>query len=228
MDRKALFRMSYGVYIVSSKRGGDLNGQIANAVVQITAEPPKVLVGINKANLTHEFIAESGVFAISVLAESTPMEFIGKFGFRSGREVNKFEGVNYKLGVSGAPVVLDNAVAYVDCKLSSSHDAGTHTIFVGEVVDAQLLSNEPPMTYAYYHQIKGGRSPKNAPTYAAPQKNEGAKGQKYICTVCGYVYDPAEGDPSSGADPGTPFDKLPSGWVCPICGASKSAFEPVR
>lgn len=171
MDTKALYKLSYGMYIVCSKKGDKLNGQIANTVFQITSEPPTIAVSINKNNLTHDYIDESKVFAASVLGTSTPLPFIGRFGFRSGRDFNKLEGVNYKIGKTGAPVVLENTVACVEARVVKQMDVGTHTIFVGEIVDAEILNEkEEHMTYAIYQQVKRGTTPTTAPTYIAEVK----------------------------------------------------------
>ena len=117
MDKKALHKISYGLYIVSSKKGDKFNGQIANTVFQTTAEPPMVAICINKKNLTHEFIQKSKVFTISILSKETPMKFIGLFGFRSGRDLDKFKDVNYKIGIIGIPIVLDNTIGYLECEV---------------------------------------------------------------------------------------------------------------
>ena len=177
-------------------------------------------------------VEKSKVFSASVLSKNTPMEFIGRFGFKSGRDTDKFQGINYKKGTTGVPIVVDNSIAYVEAKVISALDAGTHTIFVGEVVDCDVLGDGEPMTYDYYHQIKGGKAPKTAPTYIKDEKSEGKEAvkvsaKKYRCTVCGYVYDPARGDPESGIAAGTPFEQIPDTWSCPICGAKKSEFEPI-
>jgi len=233
MDTKALYKLGYGVYVVTSRKGDLINGQIANTLFQVTSEPPAVAVSINKSNYTHEFIKESRVFAASVLCQDTPMPFIGQFGFKSGRDTDKFEGVNYKTGETGAPVVTDYAVSYIEARVTKEMDVGTHTIFIGEVVDAGIISDEVCMTYDYYHQIKGGKTPKAAATYVEEKKEENIKKEattemdKYECTVCGYVYDPADGDPDNGVEPGTAFKDLPDDWVCPVCGAEKSEFEKV-
>lgn len=165
MDRKALHKLSYGMYVVCSVRDGRFNGQVANSVFQVTSKPPKIAVCINKSNLTHDFIVSSGVFSVSVLSRNTPMWFIGVFGFRSGRDVDKFSNVRFRKGVSGAPVVLDYTVAYVEAEVEKTVDVGTHTLFVGRVVDAGVLLEEEPMTYSYYRSVKHGVAPKNAPTY---------------------------------------------------------------
>src|SRR4030042_2388698 len=109
MNTKALYEISYGVYVVCSVNGDKMNGQIANTVIQVASEPPTLAVSINKDNLTHEYIKKSGVFTASILCQETPLSFIGNFGFKSGRDINKFEGVNYKIGTTGAPIVIDYA-----------------------------------------------------------------------------------------------------------------------
>jgi len=165
MDAKALYLISYGMYIICSKKGDKINGQTANSVVQVASEPPIISVCINKQNLTHEFIKESKVFTASILAQTAPLKLIGGFGFKSGRDVNKFEGVKYKLGQSGAPVILDSTLGYLEAKVIDSVDAKTHTIFVGELVGAEVLAEGEPMTYAYYHLVKRGTTPKSAPSF---------------------------------------------------------------
>jgi len=229
MNPKALHKISYGMYIVCSKKDGKFNGQIANTIIQTTSEPAMIAACLNKQNLTHEYVAASKVFTVSVLAESTPLELIGRFGFKSGRDLDKFEGVKVKTGVTGVPIVLDSAIAYFEAEVVGSMSAETHTLFVAKVLDAEILDEAAdPMTYAYYHLVKRGTSPKTAPTYIKEEpKAEAPKpmAAKWECTVCGYVYDPAQGDPDSGIEPGTAFEALPDGWVCPVCGASKSEFR---
>jgi ferric-chelate reductase [NAD(P)H] len=172
MNKAALQKCSYGVYIVSTQSDGKLNGQIANTACQITSEPATVSVSLNKDNLTHDLVNKSKVFSVSVLSEDAPMQFIGRFGFKSGREADKFDGVNFRIGKTSSPIVLDYVTSYMDCELISSMDVGTHTIFVGRVIDAEMVGEGRPMTYEYYHQVKGGKSPKTAPTYIAPSEPE--------------------------------------------------------
>ncbi len=226
MNQKTFHKISYGLYVVSSKKEGKLNGQIANTVFQVTSKPPVIAVSINKQNLTHEFIQKSKSFTISILSKETPMKFIGHFGFKSGRDLDKFKDINYKIGITDAPVVIENSIGYLEAELMNTIDAGTHTIFVGKVIDAEILNNSEPLTYDYYHQIKGGKSPKSAPTYIGEEK-EVNEMDKYECTVCGYVYDPEKGDPDSGINPGTSFEELPDDWVCPVCGVGKDQFEKI-
>ncbi|MCK4402514.1 MAG: rubredoxin [Dehalococcoidia bacterium] len=228
MNLKALFKLGYGLYVVGSRMEGKLNCQIANTVFQITSEPPVVAVSINKENLTHEFIAGSKVFTVSILSRDAPLSFIGHFGFKSGREVDKLKDVNYRLGETGAPIVLDHTLAYLEAKVVNQVDVGTHTIFVGELAEADVMKEGEPMTYAYYHQVKRGTTPKTAPSYIEERKAVAPKMAKYKCTVCGYIYDPELGDPDGGIKPGTPFEQIPDDWVCPVCGASKDKFEKVE
>ena len=228
MNLEALHNISYGLYVVSSSKGDKLNGQIANTVFQVASDPPAIAVCINKQNLTHEFITESKVFAASVLSQDTPLHFIGLFGFKTGREVDKFKDINYKLGELKVPIVLDHSLAYLEAKVVNQIDVKTHTIFIGQLAGADVLKEGEPMTYAYYHQVKRGTTPKAAPSYHEERKEAVSKMTKYRCTVCGYIYDPQAGDPDGGVKPGTPFEQLPDGWVCPVCGASKDAFEKVE
>ncbi len=228
MNHKALHNCSYGLYVISSRKGDRFNGQIANTVFQVTSDPPTIAVSINKQNLTHEFISESKVFTASILSQDTPLSFIGHFGFKSGRETDKLKGVNYKLGETKAPIVLDHSLAYLEAKVINQVDVGTHTIFIGEIMGADVLGEGEPMTYAYYHQVKRGSTPKTAPSYIEERKETVSKMVKYECTVCGYIYDPDLGDADGGIKPGTPFEEIPEDWVCPVCGASKDQFKKIE
>ncbi len=234
LDQKVFWDLSYGLYVVTAASGDKSNGQIANAVMQVCADPPRVVVCIHKDNLTHQYIRESGAYGVSILGEDVPMTFIGLFGFKSGRDVDKLSQCNWEKGPAGVPLVTDHALSVLDARVISEADAGTHTMFVGEVVSARKLASGVPLTYAAYHQLKKGKSPKHAPTYRAEQAGETGgerKGvatmDKYQCDVCGYIYDPEVGDPDSGIAPGTPFDQIPDDWVCPVCGASKDQFTKV-
>jgi flavin reductase (DIM6/NTAB) family NADH-FMN oxidoreductase RutF len=182
MNHKTLHKISYGLYIICSKKGKKINGQIVNALFQVTAEPQTIAVSINKKNLTHEFIENSKAFTVSVLSENTPLQFIGTFGFKSGRDIDKFKDIRYKLGKTHIPIVLDNSLAYVEAKVIDKIDVGTHTIFIANVEDGEILTEDKPMTYEYYHKVKGGFSPKNAPTYVGEvdkEKKEMKKMDKY-------------------------------------------------
>lgn len=236
MDLKVLRKISYGLYVIGSAREGSLNGQIANTVFQISSEPATLAVGINKSNLTWEFIKSSGIFTVSVLPKSVPLDFIGRFGFKSGRETDKYDGLSYRLGTTGAPILLEQSAGFLEAEVIASQDVNTHTLFIGRVVDAAVLSEEDPMTYAFYHQVKKGSVPPSAPSYIKGenkvddkpvQERRSNEMKKYECSVCGYVYDPAAGDPDSGVAPGTAFEDIPEDWVCPVCGVGKDQFEPL-
>lgn len=165
MNEKALYTLNYGLYIVSTKSGDKLNGQIANVVFQITAEPPKIAVCLSKENLTHTLVSESNIFNISVLGECCKMKLIGNFGFKSGRDIDKFKNYDYIIGKNGAPIVTDSSVAYIECKVENTMDVGSHTLFIGKVTEAELLMKDAPMTYSYYHMELKGKEPETAPTY---------------------------------------------------------------
>jgi rubredoxin/flavin reductase (DIM6/NTAB) family NADH-FMN oxidoreductase RutF len=204
LDMSVLYLLSYGMYVVA--------------------------VSINKENLTHELISQSGIFSVSILEESTPLGFIGRFGFRSGRELDKLSTVKHLRGIERCPIVVDNALAYLEVKVIDHVDVDTHTIFIGEVKQAKKLREGTPLTYTYYHQVKGGKTSKRAATYI-PSITETlpATGEvgKFRCEVCGWIYDPEKGDPEHGIALGTAFEDIPDDWVCPVCGASKSQFIPI-
>jgi flavin reductase (DIM6/NTAB) family NADH-FMN oxidoreductase RutF/rubredoxin len=161
------------MFIIASKKGGKFNGQIANTVLQVTGEPLEIMVSINRKNLTYDFIKSSGVFTASILSEQTPMTLIGTFGFKSGRDIDKFKDAKYRIGVTGAPIVTETTVGYFEAEVVGSLDCGAHTIFVGKVVDADILKPEAePMTYSYYHTVKKGLTPKTAATYIKQQQEK--------------------------------------------------------
>ncbi|MCE5201762.1 MAG: flavin reductase family protein [Synergistaceae bacterium] len=165
IEMKSLFSMTYGMYIVSTAVEGKLNGQVANAVMQITGDPVCVTTCLNKANLTAEMIGKSGFFSVSILEIDVPMTFIGQFGFKSGRDINKFENVNFLIGETGAPMVTDWSIGTFEAKVLHTMELPTHVLFVGEVISCKFLKEATPLTYADYHLIKKGKSPKTAPTF---------------------------------------------------------------
>jgi len=245
MDPNSFYKIPCGMYIVSTAYDGKLNGQIANAVVQVTAEPPKIMVSLNKQNLTCQLCQKSGVFSMTVLEKDTPMTFIGRWGFKSGRDTDKFDGVGYRMGKNGSPIVLDHAIACFEAKVTASLDAGTHLVLVGQVTEAEIIRDEEPMDYVYYRTVKKGLTSRFAASYQAKPKEEGAGREaqgagvapaapmsvpplaapaRYRCNACGYVYDPALGIPDAGIKPGTAFEGLPADWRCPVCGAGKDRF----
>ena len=167
INRSVFRNLSYGLYIVTSMDEGRLNGQVINTLIQVTSDPPRVAIIINKKNYTHELILKSKVFSASVLEESTPMTFIGPFGFRSGRDINKFSKVGFKKGVTGCPLVTEHALSVLEAEVIDQVDLGSHTVFIGNVLSSEVLKEGTPITYQYYHQILRGKSPPNAPTYEA-------------------------------------------------------------
>lgn len=165
LNRAVFGHLSYGLYIVTSINDGLKNGQIVNTVLQVTSEPPRVAIIINKKNLTHEFIMKSGVFGASVLDSSTPMPFIGLFGFKSGRDVDKLAQVTFIQGLTGCPLVTDNSISVLEAEVSNHVDVGTHTLFVGDVVACDVLKDGQPLTYHYYQTHLKGKASKQSPTY---------------------------------------------------------------
>ena len=225
MDLETLHYLTYGLFVVSSSKENKMNCQIANTVIQICSNPQIISAVINKNNLTHEYISASKVFTASILSIDTPIKFIGSLGFKSGRDTDKFADIKYKTGTTKAPVVLDYTLGYLEAEVINQVDVYTHTIFLGQVVDAEKVSTGEPMTYAYYQQVKRGTTPKTDPSYIAEKKEEKIKMDKYECGVCGYIYDPEKGDSDGGIKPGTRFEDLPDDWTCPVCGASKDQFK---
>lgn len=214
MNKNAFRNLSYGVYIISVWDENRPTGCTANCAMQITSEPATIAISINHDNYTNSCIKETGKFAISVLSEDSNPSIIGTFGFQSGKSINKFDSIKYEI-LDGMPVIKE-ACAYMTCEVINQMETDTHTVFLGRVVEADIISNGEPMTYSYYHKVIKGKSPKNAPTYIAEENKVEKKKEKYICGVCGYEY---SGD--------IPFEDLPEDYVCPICNQPKSVFEKV-
>lgn len=213
INKNAFRNMSYGVYIVSTLDGTRPTGCVANSAMQITSEPATIAVSINHDNYTNACIEKTGKFAISILCEETDPGLIGTFGFQSGKDVDKFVGVEavMKEDIS----VVADACGYVVCKVIGKMETSTHTVFLGEVMDADVLKKVDAMTYAYYHKVVKGKSPKNAPTYIAEEVEE-VKAAKWVCGICGYEYDGA-----------VPFKELPEDFTCPLCKQPKSMFKKI-
>lgn len=239
MQIEAFFKLTYGLYVVSTRSGQNTNAYIANTAFQVTAEPAQLAISCSKDNYSAKLIEDSAAFSVSILHQKTSQGLISTMGYKSGADTDKFKGYNFIEGQSGAPILVDDCMAWFDCKVVQKLDVGTHILFIGEVIDSKLLDDtQVPMTYAYYREVKNGVAPKNAPTYvdksklAAAKKEEtkssDALTQKWECTVCGQIYDPVEGDPDGGIAPGTPFEDIPDDWVCPTCGVSKEDFEPMN
>lgn len=249
MKYKAFHRLSYGLYLIATELDGKKLGYIGNTAFQVTSSPAQIAVSSHKNNFTTDKIIRSGKFSISVLQKEVDTAIIGEFGFMSGAEIDKFRNIETKTSVSGAPIVLTSSVAWFDCKVVSSVDVGSHLLIIGEVLDSDVISGEEPLTYAYYREKYKMLAPKNAPTYiekekldkeVVPQVEPKAEPDRpsenqtsdeepspHICTICGFVYDPEEGDPALGIPPGTPFEDLPEDYKCPICNAGKEYFRKV-
>lgn len=165
IDRGAFKSLGYGMYIVTSAHDGKINAQVANTVFQVTSKPPQIAAAISKANLTHEYISKSKVYTVCALSEKAPMEFFGPMGFRSGRVIDKFESVNHKVGTNGCPILIDHVTAAMEVKVVQEVDAGSHTLFIGEVINTQLFEADTAMTYKYYRDIVKGMTPVDSPTH---------------------------------------------------------------
>jgi flavin reductase (DIM6/NTAB) family NADH-FMN oxidoreductase RutF len=229
MNVEAFFKITYGLFVVSTKSDNKLYGFISNTVFQVTAEPARFAITCSKNNYTSGMIRQSGVFAISVLQKETSPDIIGTFGYRSGKEMDKFAMFKFMTGKTGSPILLDDALAWFECEVEHTIDAGSHLLFIGKVIDGDVIDPlAEPLTYTYYREVKKGKAPKNAPTYIDPEKlkqqAQEVVWEKYYCTACGYIYDPAIGDPEHGVPAGTRFEDLPDDWVCPVCGTEKIDF----
>lgn len=205
MDMKAFFKLSYGLYIVTTKLNEKESGCVINTMTQVTAEPSQVCVTINKENYTTELLQKSQVFNVSVLLDSVSMDTIRQFGFQSGRDVNKFEVGQYAKDQNGVNYLTQDSAATFTCQVKQMINVGTHIMFIAEVVDAKILSDEPVLTYSAYHEKKNGTTPKSAPSYIEETIQTG-----WRCDVCGYIY---EGD------------ILPEDYICPICKVDATHFQ---
>ena len=214
MDKKVLRNLSYGVYVVTSKDKDRNIGCIANSIMQVTSNPSVIAVSINHDNYTNKVIKENNKFGVSILKETTDAKIIGTFGFKASKDTDKFDGINFK-EISEIPV-LENTCGYMVCKVIDTMETSTHTIFLGEVIEADDYSTENAMTYKYYHENLKGSSPKNAPTYeetSISQVDKDSKKIKWKCSICGYIHE---------------ADELPDDFKCPICGVGKEYFELVE
>ena len=203
MDKKALYKLSYGVFMLSTKDGETVNGCITNTCMQVANSPTRIAIAVINTNYTCDLIKKSGVFALSLLDETCSFELIKHFGFQSGREVNKFENLQMPVDVNGIPYMGWQACAVISGKVISSQDLGSHTLFIAEVVDAKLLNDNAPLTYDDYQtKVK----PKPAP------KAEDKKIVGWRCKICKYEYQGSE---------------LPEDFACPLCGHGVDDFEPI-
>lgn len=246
MKYKAFHRLSYGLYLIATEFEGKKSGYVGNTAFQVTSNPAQVAISSHKKNYTTDKIIKSSKFSISVLSKNVNTSIIGEFGFMSGAEMDKFRNIDTITAVTGAPIVTSSSVAWFDCKVVNSIDVGTHILIIGEVMDSDVISGEEPLTYEYYREKYKMLAPKNAPTYVEKEKLENEvvpesavkqekskpKAEKeehdsstYVCNICGFEYDPEEGDPALGIPPGTPFEDLPEDYKCPICNAGKDYFR---
>ena len=200
---KAMYALSYGLFVLTARQGEKDNGCIINTATQVTVTPNRITIAVNKSNYTHDMILATGRFTLSVLSQEAPFSLFQRFGFQSGRDVDKFDGFSDHAvrGDNGILRVTQGACAWLSCKVLSTLDLGTHTLFLADVEDGDMLSSVPSVTYTYYQDhIK----PK-------PQAAPAAK-KRWVCVVCGYVY---EGD------------FLPEDFICPWCKHPASDFEPL-
>lgn len=199
IDNSAFFKLSYGLFVLSAKEQEKDNACIINTVMQVTDSPKKIVFAVNKANLTHDMIIKTGVANISVLSISAPFSVFENFGFKSGRDTDKFQNSDYCSRAENGLLYLNKyANSCICAKVTETRDLGTHTEFLAEITEAFVLSDEPSMTYQYYFD---NVKPK-------PEKKKG-----FVCKICGYVY---EGE------------TLPNDYVCPLCKHPASDFEPIN
>jgi flavin reductase (DIM6/NTAB) family NADH-FMN oxidoreductase RutF/rubredoxin len=225
INYESLFKISYGLYIVSSGNKDKASGFISNTVFQVTAEPPKFAACCNKNNFTADVIKKTGSFSVSILHKDAAPDTFGRFGYKSGRDFEKMAGINLIYGETGVPIVLNDSIAYLECRVVDTIDVGTHLMFIGELIQAEIIDDQKePITYLYYRQVKKGVAPKNAPTYIDKSKlaakSEKPIAKKYKCPACGYIYDDA-------TEP-VKFEDLPESWICPVCGSEKDDFFEIK
>lgn len=203
MDKKAMYKLSYGLFVLTSAFEGKDNGCIINTAIQVTSEPNRISIAVNKANYTEELIQKSGRFNLSVLSEKAAFDLFQRFGFQSGRDIDKFAGFSdCKRSPGGLYYITAGTNACFDATVEQSVDLGSHTLFIASVNDMEVLSGDPSATYAYY---QSNIKPK-------PDKPAASGKTVWRCSVCGYTY---EGD------------ELPEDFICPICKHPASDFEKV-
>ena len=212
MDIQAFFKLSYGLYVVSARSGEKKYGCIVNTLQQVTAESPMLSVAVNKNSVTAKAILDSGRFCGTVLTETADLHLIGTFGFKNSEAVDKFAAFSTKEDENNIPYLTEHAAARYSCEVAGTLDLGTHILIIGKVTEAEILSDEPVMTYDYYHRVVKGGTPPTAPSYKGNISHKPAQKAQWRCKICGYIY---EGDP------------LPADFVCPICGQGADKFEKV-
>ena len=199
MDEKAMYKLSYGLFVLTAREGEKDNGCIVNTVSQVTVSPNRIVVAVNKSNYTHDMIVSSGMFNVSVLTEKSSFETYKHWGFQSGRNVDKTKEITFQRAENGVIYIAEETNAYLSAKVVSMTDLGTHTLFLADVTETQVLSQEESVTYSYYQ--------KNIKPSPVPEKKKG-----FICTVCGYIYE---------------ADTLPEDFICPWCKHPASDFKPL-
>ncbi|MGN0361246.1 MAG: flavin reductase [Bilifractor sp.] len=201
MDEKVLFNLSYGLFILTAKDGEKDNGCIINTVTQVTNTPNRMVIAVNKANYTHDMILKTGEFNISILSEHAKFDTFKHYGFQSGKNVDKFAEIEFRRSKNGiAYIDTDDTNGFISGKVIQTMDLGTHTLFLADVTDGEILSKVPSATYTYYFA-----NIKPKPEVKPEEKKKG-----WICTICGYIY---EGD------------ELPADFICPICKHPASDFK---
>ena len=212
IQNEAMFKFSYGLFVLTARDGEKDNGCIINTAIQVTDSPKRISIALNKANFTHDMIMKTGLFNVSVLSEKALFSTFQRFGFASGRDTDKFAGFegSCRRSENGLYYVTEGTNAVLSAKVIDSHDYGSHTLFIAEVTEAQVLSADPSATYAYYFEhIKPKPQQKEEPADAATS-GTAEKKAVWICKICGYVY---EGDP------------IPEDFICPLCKHPASDFE---
>ena len=209
METKALFSLSYGLYAISTHHDGKDAGCIVNTLQQVTSNPPRLSVAINKDNATGRMIAQSGHFAATVLTTATPQEVISVFGFASSDTRNKFADFDFARDENGSPYLTQHMATRYSVAVESTMDVGSHIIYVGLLTEAEILSEEEVMTYSYYHKVKNGITPPKASAY---HELATTAGDGWRCTVCGHIHEE---------------ETFPEGYTCPVCGVEPDMFEKI-
>ena len=221
-DGKVMMKVPYGLYVLTASYGDKDNGCIINTLMQITSQPNKISICVNKQNYTHDLIAQSKKFNVSLLTESAPFEVFKHFGFQCGKNVNKFEGCTEKKRMTNGVLYIPKYTnSVISGNVIATLDFGTHSMFIAEVSETLYISDEKSLSYSYYFEhIK----PKTPPKVEVAKVQE-AGSRIWVCKMCGYTYDESKGEPEKGIAPGTKFEDLPENWVCAICKHPKSDFE---
>jgi rubredoxin/flavin reductase (DIM6/NTAB) family NADH-FMN oxidoreductase RutF len=228
MNFEALNKISYGLYLITTHYEGENYGFIGNAIMQVTSDPLQIIIASNKENFSTEKITQSQKVGIVVIGEHAKREFIAQFGYKSSKNINKFEGYKIQYSPLKMPIITENMCAWYDAEVITEFDAGTHILYLCKLQNGDFIDqNEPPLTYDYYRNVFKLKSPKTAPTYFDPKLKNGSapKNEVYVCSVCGYEYHPSLGDQEHQIAPGTSFEDLPDHWTCPLCDKEKSVFH---